>query len=347
MNQTTQMHQIADELSSDAHCWFSTYFGDGMLECAKRLRLTENTVLGYKLSAQVQTYLECHRLSIDHGGRRGPYDIVVTCSDLVVPRRIRQSPVVLVQEGMTDPEGVMFRVWRRCPVFPRWIAGTAAHGLSGEYDLFCVASEGYRRLFTEKGVPPERIAVTGIPNFDDCAQFLDNTFPYRHYVLVCTSDCRETLTAEDRPSFIRRAVQVAAGRPLFFKLHPNEHIERATREIHRYAPGARVFTAGPAEDMIANCDVLITRYSSTAFVGLALGKEVHSDFDVDSLRELLPVQGGTAARTIADQCRRLLTERRDRRHAATAAERARRIQRIRGRRSHPARRAYDTREPVR
>jgi len=28
-----------------------------------------------------------------------------------------------------------------------------------------------------------------------------------------------------------------------------------------------------AEEMIANCDVLITRYSSTAFVGLALGKK--------------------------------------------------------------------------
>ncbi len=30
--------------------------------------------------------------------------------------------------------------------------------------------------------------------------------------------------------------------------------------------------------MIANCDVLITRYSSTVFVGLALGKETHSDY---------------------------------------------------------------------
>ncbi len=48
--------------------------------------------------------------------------------------------------------------------------------------------------------------------------------------------------------------------------------------------------------MIANCDVLITRYSSTVFVGLALGKETHSDFPMDELRRLLPVQNNAAAR---------------------------------------------------
>ena len=56
-----------------------------------------------------------------------------------------------------------------------------------------------------------------------------------------------------------------------------------------------VFSTGSAEEMIANCDVLITRFSSTAFVGLALGKETHSDFDMDELRRLMPVQNNSAA----------------------------------------------------
>jgi hypothetical protein len=38
-----------------------------------------------------------------------------------------------------------------------------------------------------------------------------------------------------------------------------------------------------AEEVIANCDVLITRFSSTTFVGIALGKETHSDFDSDQI----------------------------------------------------------------
>ncbi|MDY0281408.1 MAG: hypothetical protein RBR35_12710, partial [Salinivirgaceae bacterium] len=95
---------------------------------------------------------------------------------------------------------------------------------------------------------------------------------------------------------------------LIFKLHPSEKIMRATREIHRYAPGAMVFTTGNTEEMIANCDCLITRYSSTAFVGLALGKETYSDFDMEVMGRLIPIQNDSAARNIAAVCRRLLEE---------------------------------------
>jgi TRAP-type C4-dicarboxylate transport system permease small subunit len=62
--------------------------------------------------------------------------------------------------------------------------------------------------------------------------------------------------------------------------------------------------------MIANCDVLITRFSSAAFVGIALGKETHSDFDMDEMRRLMPVQNGSAVSNIVDICRVLLEERR-------------------------------------
>ena len=65
--------------------------------------------------------------------------------------------------------------------------------------------------------------MTGIPNFDDCRRFLRNDFPHRDYVLVCTSDARETLKRDDREAFLQRAVEIAAGRPLVFKLHPNEN----------------------------------------------------------------------------------------------------------------------------
>jgi hypothetical protein len=265
------------------------------------------TPLGYKLTARTLAYLEKHNLPIDQAGRNGPYDLVLTCSDLLVPESIRCYPVVLVQEGMTDPEGFWFRVWRRYRWFPRWLAGTAVTGLSDEYTLFCVASDGYKRHFVSGGANPDKIVVTGIPNFDNCRRFLDNTFPYRDFVLVCTSDVRETLGREDRRAFIENAVRIANGRQLIFKLHPNERAGRATREIERYAPGALVYATGCAEEMIANCSVLITRYSSTAYVGLALGKQVHSDFDVEDLRRKLPLQNGCAAREIAAVCRGLLS----------------------------------------
>jgi hypothetical protein len=307
MNQTTQMHQISRQLS-DYEQSFSPYYCDGVDEILRRLGLMEFTIIGRKLAGRCRQYLEDHGLPIDYQARNGPYDLVVTCSDVYVQKNIRNNRIVLVQEGITDPETFAFRLVTRFRFLPLWLAGTAATGLSDAYRKFCVASEGYRDFFVRKGARADKIVVTGIPNFDDCGRYRANNFPHRHYVLVCTSPLREVFRGEDREAFIRQAVAIAGGRPLIFKLHPNENVKRATREISRYAPGAMVFTTGSAEEMIANCDVLVTRYSSTAFVGLALGKETRSDFDMDELRRLTPVQNGSAALNIANVCRQLLEE---------------------------------------
>jgi len=269
--------------------------------------LIEFTIAGNKLAERCRSYLQQHGLPIDYQGKNRPYDLVLTGSDLFLPKNIRDNRIVLVQEGMTDPETIMFHLVKRFRFLPLWLAvGTSSTGLSDAYQAFCVASEGYRELFIRKGVRPEKIVVTGIPNFDDCQRYCRNDFPYRNYVLVCTSPLREVFRREDRKAFIRNAVEIAGQRRLIFKLHPAENVERATREIRRHAPGAMVFPTGSAEEMIANCDVLITRVSSTALVGLALGKETYSDFDMDELRRLTPVQNRSAAFNIAKVCRRIL-----------------------------------------
>jgi len=301
------MHQVARELPEHEHA-FSPFYCEGPLDWAHRLGLGEFTVAGDKLVRRCLGYLGREGLPVDYRGRRGPYDLVVTCSDLVVQRLARRTRLVLLQEGILDLEGWEYRLWRRFPFLPRWIAGTATTGLSLAYDRFCVASEGYRDHFASRGVPRARIAVTGIPNFDDCRRYLRNGFPHRGYVLVCSSDARETLKRDDRLAFLRRCLEIAAGRPLVFKLHPNEDEARASREIRKVAPGALVFARGSAEEMIANCDVLVTQHSSTVFVGLALGKECHSYFDLDELKRLLPIQNGCAARNVAAVCREVLAE---------------------------------------
>ena len=259
MNQTTQMHQISEHLPEYEHS-FSPYYCDGPTEILRRLGLIEFTIAGNKLAGRCRGYLQNHGLPIDYQGMNGLYDLVVTCSDLFLPKNIRDNTIVLVQEGVTDPESSVFRLVKRLRFLPLWLAGTSTTGLSDAYRAFCVASEGYRDFFIRKGVRPDKIVVTGIPNFDDCRRYGSSDFPYRHYVLACTSPLREIFRREDRTAFIRRAVELAGRRRLIFKLHPNENIERATREIHRHAPGAMVFTTGSAEEMIANCDVLITRF---------------------------------------------------------------------------------------
>jgi hypothetical protein len=75
------------------------------------------------------------------------YDLVVTCSDLIVPRNIQHTRLVLVQEGITVPEGFNYQLVSNLIFLLRYIANIAVTGLSDRYDLFCVASEGYHELF--------------------------------------------------------------------------------------------------------------------------------------------------------------------------------------------------------
>lgn len=305
LNQTTQVYEVARALP-ECEAWFTAHYHTGVVQRAAERGLLDFTVLGGQARRRSEAFFAEHGLRVDHAGRRHTYDLVVTSSDLVVPHNIRGRPIVLVQEGMMDPERWIYHVVRALRL-PRWLANTSTTGLSHAYRAFCVASEGYRDEFVRKGVDPSRIVVTGIPNFDHCTAYLDNDFPLHGYVLGATSCLRETLKYENRAAFIRRVLHVADGRQIVFKLHPNEVHDRAEREIRRLAPHALVLRDGNTNHIIANCDALVTRYSSVVFVALALGKEVHADLPIDRLRRLLPMQnGGTSAARIADVCREAL-----------------------------------------
>ena len=307
MNQTTQMHQIATELGGDVEAWFSPFYGSGIVEVLYRLDLLDWTIAGGAWRRDTLAYFRDHGLALDDHGRGLPYDLVVKCQDIIRQSNLDRARVVLVQEGMTDPETLLFELVKRAPFLPRWLASTAATGLSHRYEKFCVASEGYRELFARKGVARDKLVVTGIPNFDDMGRFASSVaLPIEGYVLVVTSDARETFKLDDRMKFLRRARKIAQGRQLVFKLHPNENRARAVREIESLVPDALVVTDGKAEDYVARAAVLVTEYSTCTYVGLALGKEVHSNFDVAELRRLMPLQHGAAARNIADVCRELL-----------------------------------------
>lgn len=306
LNQTRMMHQIAEHLREDFACHFTPFYADGILDLLARAGALDFTILGGPLRRATERYLADQGLDVDERGSRHDYDLVVTGTDLIVPRNVRGKAMVLVQEGMMEPEDYRYRIVRALRL-PRYLGNTSMTGLSGAYSVFCVASEGYRDLFVAKGADPEHIRVTGIPNFDHVAAFLDNDFPHHGHLLVATSCLRETFRYENRTAFIRRAQRLADGRPLIFKLHPNERMDRARREIERIAPEALIYEDGDIGPMIANADAVLTRHSSVVFIAAALGKEVHSDLPAEKLQRLLPIQNqGTSARRIADICRDLL-----------------------------------------
>ena len=298
LNQTTMLHKISKHLP-DYDCWFSPYYSDGFVGRLVKSGFLNFTILGGNFRKQTEQYLKENNLQVDYKGTNDDYDLVFTCADLIIPKNIRNKKLILVQEGMTDPENFAYYLVKYFNL-PRWLASTSTMGMSNLYNFYCVASEGYKELFIQKGAKEKKIIVTGIPNFDNAKQYLNNDFPHKNYVLVATSDMRETFKYENRKKFIKDCVKIANGKQLIFKLHPNEKFERAKREINKYAPGALVFQNGNTNHMIANCDVLVTKYSSVVYIGMALSKEVHSYFNLEELKKLTPIQNnGTSAERIA------------------------------------------------
>ncbi len=306
LNQTTQMHKIARRLEAEHKCYFTPYYADGLINILARLGWLDFTVFGGRHRYETDEYIKKHNLPVDLRGGKNDYDLVITCSDLIVQKNIRKKRMILVQEGITEPEGFVYKLvkWFR---LPRYLANTATNGLSDAYDIFCVASEGYAEHFIRKGVRPEKIAVTGIPNFDNMKEFMKNDFPFHGHVLAATSPLRETFRFDDRKAFIKKCGEVAGNRKLIFKLHPMEKPQRAIREINQLAPKAIVLTHGNVSHMIANADMVITQQSTATFVAVALGKEVHTSLDVAELKKLMPIQNGdSSANHIARICSRML-----------------------------------------
>ena len=190
LNQTTILHKISLNLP-DVECAFSPFFAEGFARLLLPTGILEHTIMSGPHRRATMQYIKDNNLTLDEGGKNGPYDLVITCTDLIIQPSIRKSRILLVQEGITESEGLAYWLVKWLG-FPRVMANTAATGLSNAYEYFCVASPGYRSLFVRKGVKARKIKVTGIPNFDQAAAYTANQFPHKNYVLAATSSIRET-----------------------------------------------------------------------------------------------------------------------------------------------------------
>lgn len=305
-NQTSQMHQISSFLKDDYDCWFTQFYPDYEFETwPLKWGLLENTIMSGHFKADADKYLRDHGLQNDYRAEKNTYDMAVFCSDLIVPRVFKNSKKVWVQEGMIDELTPWSKVVKASGIIPRYLAmGTALNGSSNLCDIYCVGSEGYANFFQKMGTDRSKMAITGIPNFDNIPQFVNNNFPHRDYVLIATSDIRECFRKDDRIGFLNKCKGIVAGRRVIFKLHPNEIRERAIGEIKSvFGEDALVYIDGDSNHMIANCQELITQFSTLVYVGIVLGKKVHSYFDLNELYRLVPEQNGaTSARKIAEIC---------------------------------------------
>ena len=302
------MHQIYLHLKDEFDCYFTQFFpSDWIMYTTLKLGTLEHTIISGKFKEMGEKFVKDHDLKYDYAGESlgHKYDLIFLCTDMSYPKICKETKTIWVQEGMTDPVNAWAKFIKKMKM-PAYMAfKTSLNGSTNKADIYCVASQGYKDYFTGMGTEQERIIVTGIPNYDNAKEFLINNFPHKDYVLVCTSDIREQKFSEDRVGFIKKCVEIANGKPLFFKLHPNEIWDRAYQEIMEHAPeGTMVFQDEDTNHMIANCSELITQYSTVVYIGIALGKPVHSYFNIEVLKKQLPIQNeGTSAFQIATVAR--------------------------------------------
>ena len=129
VHQARIMLEISKKLQTTYDCFFSPMYANGILKLLSFIKITDFTDLsGYFRDATLY-FLQENQLPIDDGAEKNNYNLVVTCSDLIIQKNIKNKPIILVQEGMTDPENLSFKLVKHLK-FPRWLAGTASFGLS-------------------------------------------------------------------------------------------------------------------------------------------------------------------------------------------------------------------------
>lgn len=311
-NQTSQLHQIAQHLEQDYNVYYTQIFGEGKFyKFMAEAGFFDNTVFGLNSSftQASQAYIRQHQLNYDYRGSNKAikYDMALLSTDMIVPASLRKLKTIWIQEGMIDPLTAKGLLVKKIGL-PTYSTGTTElNGTTNIADIYCCMSMGYKNYFTRYGTDKNKILVTGTPNFDDIDKLKLTEYPEKDFVLVATSDIRELGGNDDRISLIKKVIDIAKGRKIIFKPHPNENIQRIRSEILSLLPNATIITEPILDTLIAHCDTLITQYSSCVYIGLVLGKKVYSYFPIEELEEKKPIQNyGQSAKNIAEIAREFL-----------------------------------------
>ena len=126
LNQTTMMHQIAKQLG-EYDCFFTPYYADGIEDFVTRLGLLNFTVLGGRHMQETRAYLAANNLPVDDRGRSHKYDLVVTCSDLIIQNNVRgnggtsvQKIAEITRRLLHTPLPVLERIRKGYRARPKW-----------------------------------------------------------------------------------------------------------------------------------------------------------------------------------------------------------------------------------
>lgn len=311
-NQTSQLHEISKYLEDDYNIYYTQIFGSGFFyKFLAEAGIFDNTVFGRNSSFTLasQEYIRNHNLKYDYRGlSKGiKYDMALVSTDLILPKTFKGIKTIWVQEGMIDPLSKS-SIWVKKMNLPAFSTGdTSLNGTTNKADIYCSMSNGYKNYFSKYGTDKDKILTTGVPNFDNIKSHNQSKYPESNFVLLASSDIRELGGNDDRIYLLQKTRDIANGKKVIIKPHPNENLERFKSEIFSVIPNAEIITEPILDTLIAHCDTLITQFSSCVYVGLVLGKKVYSYFPIDELESKKPIQNnGKSAEIISTIAREFI-----------------------------------------
>src|ERR1700756_2232624 len=162
-NQTTQMHQISKFLDDSFDCYFSQIFSNhSAFEIVVKSGILNHTIFAGEIKQKADKYLTDNHLKNDYQAKifNNKYDLVVVCTDMVLPKSLQGIKTVWVQEGMIDGYNWAAKIVKALKLPAVLAMSTALNGSSNQCDIYCVGSFGYKSYIAEKGTDISKIAVT-------------------------------------------------------------------------------------------------------------------------------------------------------------------------------------------
>src|SRR5262249_43415419 len=100
LNQTKAMLAVGGQLA-EHNCYYTPFYCDGHLLRASQRGQLDFTVLAGPLRERIVKHIRQAQVPMDERGEGRDYDLVVTCTDLIIQQNIKDKRIVLVQEGLT------------------------------------------------------------------------------------------------------------------------------------------------------------------------------------------------------------------------------------------------------
>lgn len=179
---------------------------------------------------------------------------------------LRPDAVVTVHATPAAAMAALALTGRRLPPHTTAVTDFVAHSqwMPRPVDRYCVAAEEVRNEFVARGIPPERVVVTGVPVREEFSREVD------------ANDARRALgLTPDRPTIVAMAgTQGSLGRlgdvtrALLAMARPTQAVvvagrdERLRARLARAAAGSPVRVVGYVDDvrtLLAAADLLVTK----------------------------------------------------------------------------------------